>query len=232
LTFHYDDTLRAERKAQLAKACQDYFGFGLEHITFRYANWNLSTWRKDEMTEVMDNPTNMLNVMDKLWQEIADTDRNTTIKPFETSMSIDLPKVDPIKLYTTVPNIITTSGLVEVGTWSTGEDTTNFVSHGAVGTGTTTEALANVAMESEEDRKDFATNGTATMSGTTERYGMPFADTDLASGAGTAIAEAGLLTASSGGELISRVTATPVSVDSGRILTMQVDITNANGTVV
>ena len=236
MKIHYDDSLRAEARARLAKSCEDFFGFGLEHLTFTYATWNLSTWKEDDMTEITNNPKNTLKVLDKLWNEIAATDRNTTIRPYETSMTLSIPKARPIQFHAGINNIITTSGLVEMAKRGTDEHSTGTGStHGAVGKGdgaggATDEALSDVALESEEDRKAFSTDGVAQVSGTTERYGAPFSVSDLASGAGTQITEAGLFTKSSGGECISHVTANAVTVNTGRIMTLQTDITHANGT--
>jgi len=228
----YDDTRRAETRAQLHKALRDHLGMGPEHITLDYNTWNLSTWHEDEMLYLQNEPNQILNYLDKLWIEIANTDRNTTIKPIETSLALGLPREKTVKIhYNSIYNIITTSGLVEIGARGTAEaDTTTGVTHGAVGIGTTAEALADVALETEEDRKEFDTDGVRAMSGTTERYGLAFSRSDFS--ADKEISEAGLLTKVSGGHLVARVVATPVTVSTGRIMTMQVDITHVNGTEV
>lgn len=185
------------------------------------------------MTEIINDPKRTLKVMDKLWQEIAATDRNTTVKPYEVNIDLGIPTAKPIEYNSELYNIITTSGLVEMAKRGTDEHSTGTgCTHGAVGTSGTAEALGNTALGAEEDRKAFSTDGVAQVSGTTERYGMPFQASDLASGAGTVIQEAALLTKASGGECVSRVTAAGVTVDTGRIMVMQTDITHANGTSV
>jgi len=225
----YDDTGRAETRRAFLKAVKDHLGFDASHLTFQYSLWNLSTWREDEMSEIIDKPQNTLKVLDKLWGELATTDRNTTIEPFETRIKLGIPESKPIEYNLLIPNIITTSGLVEMAKRGTDEHSTGTgCTHGAVGTGSTAEALADVALETEKARKAFSTDGVSQVSGTTERYGMPFTAADVT--AGSIITEAALLTKVSGGECVSRVTAAGVTVNTGRIMTMQTDITHANGT--
>ncbi len=231
MTFHYDDSLRAEAKTRWLKATKDFFGFDPEHLTIAYSTWNLSTWKEDELKEIIDKPQNTLKVLDNLWQEIASTDRNTTIQPYETCLQLGIPKSKPLEMRADLYNIITTSGLVEIAKRGTDDTSTGTgCTHGAVGSGTTSEALGDVALETELDRKAFATDGVSSVSGTTERYGMPFTATDV--GAGAVVAEAALLTKSSGGECVARVVASGVTVATGRIMTMQTDITHTNGTIV
>lgn len=230
--IYYDDVRRAEARQQFKKACKDLFGFGAEHLTLDYSNWNRSLWHKEDMKILQEKPKKTLEVLDKVWMEIANTDRNTTIKPIFSELKLGIPSVHKSLIYNEKnPNIIPTSGLVEIGARGTGEtSTTTGTTHGAVGSGTTTEALADKTLETELDRKEFDTDGTRAMSGTTERYGLAFSRSDFTSD--VTITEGGLLTKLSGGELVAHILGTGITVTTGRIFTMQVDITHINGTEV
>jgi len=230
--LHYDDVRRAENRKQFNKACKDLLGFGPEHLTLQYNTWNISLWHEEDMKILQEKPKNTLQILDKMWAELANTDRNTTIKPLSSEIKLGIPKIPRTAIYNDkFMNIIPTSGLVEMGARGTGESaTTTGTTHGGVGTGSVAEALADKTLGSEVDRKEFDTDGTRAMSGTTERYGLAFSRSDFTQD--ETITEAGLLTKVTGGELIARVVATGVTVTTGRIMTMQVDITKINGTSV
>lgn len=230
--LHFDDVARAQASKQFKKACQDLFGFGPEHLKLQYNTWNISLWNQEDMKILEEKPRDTLKTLDAMWKEISSTDRNTTIKPISTEIKLGLPRAPKSLLYSnSFLNIIPTSGLIEMAKRGTAETaTTTGTTHGAVGTGTTSEALADVGLETERDRKEFDTDGTRAVSGTTERYGLAFSRSDFA--ADYDISEAALLTKSTGGWCIARVVATPVTVTTGRIMTMQVDITHINGTEV
>ena len=227
IPIHYDDSIRAEARDRFKKSCEDMFGFGPEHLTLQYNTWNISLWNEDDMKILQEKPKDTLYILDKMWKELADTDRDTTIRPLSSQIKLGIPRC-PILKYNPLLNIITTSGLIELAKRGTAEAaTTTGTTHGAVGIGTTAEALANTALQTEKSRKAFDTAGTRAVSGTTERYGLAFSRSDFS--VDENISEAGLFTKASGGECIARVVATPVTVTTGRIITMQVDVTHVNG---
>jgi len=110
-------------------------------------------------------------------------------------------------------------------------ETSDANTHTAVGKGTTAETVSDHvtysgALETEEDRK---VNGTEIVVNQTERYGTAFVDTDLASAKPVSITEAGLLTAISSAILVLRVTFTAQVVDTGQIISVQINVTHQNG---
>ena len=96
--------------------------------------------------------------------------------------------------------------------------------HHAVGTGTTTPALADTALQTESARKEIASR---LVQNETERYGSSFVSSDF-SGLPLDIAEAGILTASSGGILMLHVTSDAFEMDTGGIMTVQTNLTHEN----
>lgn len=228
MPIHYDDTRRAEARAAFNKSVKDLFGFGAEHLVLTYSTWNLSTWNDEDIPEIINKPQSILATLDRIWQEIAWTDRNTTISPCETRMSLGLP-IAPVECRPDMPNIMTTSGMIEManrGPYT--HDGTSGTTHGAVGRGTTSEKLSDIKLEDEIDRKAYSTDGKREVAGTTERYGLPFSRTDFA--ADEVVTEAAMFTAASDGHCIARVVSNGVTVSTGRTMTMQTNITHINGT--
>lgn len=220
-----------EKTLILRQIFKDKHGFSIDHTRFAWNTWNLSLWNVKDVPEFEKNPDKLLYNLDRIWKERATTERKTTVEPIQSQIILGsrFPKLITFQKRN---NILTTSGLVELAKRGTNEaSTTTGTTDCAVGTGTTAETLADIAMETEIDRKVFDTDGDRAVSGTTERYGMAFSYSDLGS-VDRNITEAGLLTKSSGGELIARVVGTAINVTTGRIMTAQIDITHANGTEV
>lgn len=211
----------------MAKTLKDR-GLDASHLNLSWNLWNLALWQEEDVKELVENPKNTLPFLDKIWAEIR-SKAGSTIKPIMSEMNFG--KFGKAVTFQQRYNIITTSGLIEMAKRGTAEAaTTTGTTHVAIGTGSTAEALADVTLEAEKARKEFDTAGTRAVFGTTERYGAPFSRSDLS--ADETITEAGLLTKAALGELIARVTATGVTITTGRIMTVQVDITHANGTQV
>jgi len=212
---------------RMVKSLKDR-GLDPEHLSLSWNLWKLVLWQEEDVKEIVEHPKKTLEFLDNIWREIKQKPKST-IRPLQVEINFG----DFVKKITWQNrfNILTTSGLIEMAKRGTAESvTTTGTTHCAVGIGTTAEVLADTTLEDEKDRKEFDTDGVRAVSGTTERYGMPFARSDFS--ADETITEAGLLTLSALGELIARVTAAGVQITTGRILTVQVDITHANGTQV
>ena len=222
---------KEEERLILHRIFKDLHGFDIEHIRWAWNTWNLSLWNEEEVSEFVNDPNHLLTHLDKIWKERASTHKKTSIEPLSSQIVLG-GKFPKLLTYQAKHNILTTSGLVEMSKRGTGESaTTTGTTHCAVGTGTTAEALADKTLETEIDRKEFDTDGDRATSGSTERYGMAFTFSDLGS-VNREITEAGILTKVAVGELIARITANAISVTTGRIMTVQIDITHANGTEV
>ena len=123
-------------------------------------------------------------------------------------------------------NILTESGLAEMCRRNVGASQSSNTHH-AVGTGRQSEALGDVALQTERARKAV---GTRAAVAATERYTTDFAAHEL----GTLpvdIEEAGLFTAAAAGTMVYRVTCDSMTVAAGRTLTITTVITHKNGAV-
>jgi len=219
-----------EKSVILKELLKWKFGFNPEHLRFSWNTWKIANWNTEEVP-FEHNPKHLLSDLDHIWKERAATDKNTVTTPLQAQMILggQFPKLITMQDRN---NILTTSGLRDMALARTGSaPTTTGTTHAAVGTGTTSEALTDIIMETEIDRKEFDTDGDRDSVAATERYAMAFSYTDLGS-VDREITEAGLLTKASVGELIARVTSNAVSMTTARIMTIQVDVSHANGTVV
>ena len=200
---------------------KNMLGVTPEHLTLSQSFWNLGLWKQDEVP-FLENNSRLIHNLDKLHREMMATDRKTTVKP--EMIQLIGAKNRAIKYRKNIPNILTNAGMAEMAKRSTGQSSlTN--THHAVGTGTTTPTLQDTALQTESARKEI---GTRLVQNQTERYGSSFLHSDF-SGLPLDIAEAGLLTASSGGILILHVTSDAFEVDTGSIMTVQTNITHENG---
>lgn len=231
--MNLDKYTKEEKKVLLKELLTDRFGFGLEHLRFAWNTWKFGLWNEDEVP-FTDHPKRILSDLDKLWLEIqndVENNRHTTAHPIDAQIVLGS-RFPKLISYQERKNILTNSGLIEMAKRGTNEaSVATGTEYCAVGTGTTAEDLTDVAMETEIDRKEFDADGDRAVAGKTERYGMAFSYSDLGS-VDREITEAGLLNKSSGGDLIARVTASAISVTSARIMSVQIDITHANGTEV
>jgi len=224
------------------KAVREKYGFEPEHLQVTYNLWSFATWNKDDVPYIVEaqakadeNPklaigdkTKMLHHLDKIWHEIANTTRNTIVKPVQTQLINGLP-IPKILTYQDRNNILTLDGMADMGKSRTAEASNTNTHHG-IGTGTTAETTADHvtysgALETEQDRKAI---GTRAVVNQTERYGTAFLDTDIT--VPKSITEGGVFTAASGAILILRVTAAAQVLDTAQILTLQTNVTHQNGT--
>jgi len=207
-------------KNLLARAA---YGKDPKHLTISASSWSLMTWDEDEVK--LENGPRLLETLDKLRGEIIqdlEAGKMTTARPI--SAQVLVPRFPNMKK--PIPNIMTTAGMAEMAKRSTGETTTTNTHHG-IGTGTTTETVADTTLESEDIRKVI---GSRSVSGTVERYATAFHSSDF-TGLPKDITEAGIFTAATDGILIVRVTSDAETMSSGRVLTVGTNITHENGTV-
>jgi len=227
------------------KAVQSVFGFDPVHLNLSHNLWTFVTWNKDEVgyisdiqKRVNDNPklaigdkSGLLAKLDKLMEEMKATDRKTTVHPQQIQLINGI--FPPRRLvYQRKTNILTETGMAEMGKRSTGESSTTN-SHHAIGTGTTAEAVTDHvtysgALQTEKARLAV---GTGVVVNQTERYGTAF-DADDVTGEPLQITEGGLLTGAAAAMLVLRVTADAQELDTGNIVTLQTNVTHQNGTEV
>lgn len=233
------------------KAVQSVFGFDPVHLNLSHNLWTFVTWNKDEVgylsdiqKRVNDSPklaigdkSGLLAKIDKLMEEMKATDRKTTVHPQQIQLingifpprRLIYKKPKPWK----GPNILTETGMGEMGKRSTGESSTTNGFH-AIGTGTTAETVTDHVTYSgdlETEQASLAV-GTAVVVNQTERYGTAF-DADDVTGEPLQITEGGLKTAiDASGILVLRVTADAQELDTGNIITLQTNVTHQNGTEV
>lgn len=201
-------------------------GFPLNHSSISNNKWTLAVWNLDNVPHLQDSK-HLISDLDSLWSEIANTDRNTSVKPNQAEILSGKNKylLDYAK---NVDNILTNAGMTDMAKNRTAESS-NGTSHVAVGDNSTTETVSDTALGNELDRKAWSEKVTVNQ---TERYAGSFVRSDFASD--VTLTEAGGFTDSGGGDniMIFRVTYSGKSIASGQIMTTQVAITHVNGTVV
>lgn len=181
----------------------------LNHMNTSYNLWTIATWNQDDVPQ-FENPK--VRDLEKIWLEIANTDRNTTVLP--------------IQFQDNLPNILTNDGMTNMGQLSTAESVlTN--THIAVGDVNTTELVTNTALGNELDRKVWSEKVVVNQ---TEKYAGSFVRSDF--GQDVTLKEAGGFTASSGVILVFRVTFADKSITTGQIITLQISVQHQNGVVI
>ena len=205
------------------KACLAKFGLDPEHLTIIFNLWSFATWQQDDVP-YFENRKGLLNNLDRVWAELKETDRNTTVKPLSACAINGMPIPKIVNLSKDIPNILPNLGMAEMAKRSTAESTTTNTHH-AIGTGTTAAALGDTILQTEVGRKVIGDRVTVNQ---TERYGTAFTSSDITPP--KTITEAGVLTLASLGILILHVIGAGQLLDTGLIVTVQTNITHANGT--
>lgn len=206
------------------------FGIDPVHQHYTVTPWIISTWNTSEVPELEQfqlsfqdrlrkdpraTDTKHFDHLTKLFDEIANTDRNTVIRPNQE------PSVRM--------NILTNGGMKEMGKRSSGESASvNLYLN--TGTGTTAEAATDDttysnSLQTEKSRTLLASKATVDQQ---ERYSGSINDGDV-TGEPLNITEAGLNTASSSGKQISRVTFAAQVIDTGYTMAFQSLINHRNG---
>ncbi len=193
----------------------------LKHINLSYNYWTIATWNQDEVPH-FENPK--IRDLEKIWTEIANTDRNTTVLPNQSELITPFGSLTSGQ--TKIPNILTNDGMANMGKLSTAESVLDN-SHAAVGDDNTTELVTDVALGNELDRKVWSER---VVSNQTEKYAVAFIRSDFSMD--EILREAGGFTASSGVIMVFRVTFADKAIGTGQIMTIQVSVQHQNGVVV
>ncbi|UVF62228.1 tail-collar fiber protein [Nitrososphaeria virus YSH_1032793] len=212
----------------LAELFQKKHGFPLGHSNISNNKWTVATWKELEVPYLRPENPSLINELDSLWHEIANTDRKTTILPEQASIKFGVDHEYILDYNQRLDNILTSVGMTDMAKNRTAESS-NGTSHIAVGDNATAEALGNTALGNELDRKAWSEKITVNQ---TERYAGSFVRSDF--GSDVTLTEAGGFTDSGGGSniLVFRVTFTGKPIASGQIMTAQVAVTHVNGTVI
>ena len=219
-------TLTKFEENYLAELFQKKHGFPLGHSNISNNKWTVATWNENEVPYLRPENPSLINELDSLWSEMANTDRNTVVFP-EQAEIINGRKHSVLDFEQRLDNILTNVGMTNMAKNRTAESSASTLAV-AVGSSATAEALSDTALIAELDRKAWSEAVTVNQ---TERYAGSFVRSDFASD--VTLREAGGLTnAVSGGVLIFRVTFADKSISSGQIMTCQVAVTHVNGTVV
>jgi len=197
----------------------DYPGF--KHLNLSYNYWTVAVWNKDEVPQ-FENPK--IRDLEKIWDEIASTDRNTTVLPDQSELIT--PWGSLLAGQRKIPNILTNDGMKNMAQNRTAESSLSTL-EGAVGDDNTTELVTDTALGNELDRKPWSEKVVVNQ---TEKYAISFVRSDF--GADVTLKEGGGFTASSGVILVFRVTFADKTITTGQIMTMQVSVQHQNGVVV
>jgi len=185
--------------------------------------WNMALWNEADYPELAINDQHLLGKIDKIFAEIAATDRNTIIEPLQMEIKHGSKS---FFAQTKQKNIIPSIALTEMAKRSVGSSTTTNMAH-AIGTDNTTPSLTDTLLGAEIFRKAI---GTKTVASQTERYGSAFTGSELGSPPQN-IVEAGLFTVLTSNTPIigAHVTFTVFILDVGKIFTLQTNISHKNG---
>lgn len=205
------------------KAVQLKFGVGPEHLNISKSVWIWELWNKKEFPELEKNDNNLMSKLDKLHIEFAESSKKNEGALSQEFISTQYRFIAKRE----GPNILVLGGMNEMAKRSTAETSSTNTNH-AIGTGTTTETVNDTALETEVATKAIGTRNTVNQ---TERYSTAFSSADLSSPPED-ISEAGIFIGGFGTTMIMRITATPVELDVGKILTIQTNVTHQNGTEV
>jgi len=188
--------------------------------------WNVALWNESDYPELAINNQHLLGKIDKIFAEIAATDRNTVIEPLQLEVQAFGKSFFAQR---DICNILPNIGLTEMAKRSVGTSTTTNVAH-AIGTDNTTPALTDTLLGAEIFRKAI---GTKTVVGQTERYGSVFTGSEIASPPKN-IVEAGIFTVLTANTaiIIAHVTFTTFVLDVGKLFTIQSNISHKNGVAI
>jgi len=195
-------------------------GFDAKHLTLSHSTWIIESWDKSLYPELIKNDSSLLSKLDKLHQNLA-----TSPKLNEGPLTRQLITGKNHFIQQSIgKNILTSEGMTEMSKRSTGQ-TSSINDYHAVGTGTTTETIADLILENEIGRKVIGTKNTVNQ---TERYSTSFADIDITAPP-QFISEAAIFTEMAGGIMIMRITGVPVELDIGKLVSVLTTVTHQNG---
>ncbi len=215
--------LSAGEQHQLVKLFNKKYGFPLDHTSLTHNYWTVATWKEDSVPFLNESP-HMISELDKLWSEIANTDRNTVVRPLNAELVT--PHGHLLSVEDRIDNLLTNNGMKDMAQNRTGESSLG-TSHVAVGDSNATETINDTVLGNELDRKVWSEKVTVDQ---TERYAASFVRSDFTSD--VILREAGGFTASSGVILVFRVTFADKSISAGQIMTTQVSVTHQNGVII
>ena len=206
----------------------EFFGVShMKHLTISNNFWTFITWNQDEVPHIK-NDSKLNDNIDKLIQEMQNTDRKTTVKPDQIQLISGAPKQHKIISYQqNKENILTNIGMAEMAKRAIGTSATSNTHH-AVGVGATAETLNDLTLETEAGRKLV---GAKSVVNQTERYGSAFTYANVGS-VNQNITEAGIYTGPNSNPnsvLMLRVTSDPQTITVDRVLTVQTNVSHQNG---
>jgi hypothetical protein len=222
--------LTPDEESLYRKLFKKKFGYDPVHAHIYDNPWIISTWKSDEVTELVElqhkgeelyqkNPkfadSKQFDFLNKLWQELKSTTRNTVIRPASNPI---------IKL-----NVLTLAGMTEMGKRSTAESSSTN-SHMNIGTGTTPEQETDSTTYSNSLQTQLAriAVGSRATVNQQERYSAAFSNPTHVTGSPN-ISEAGINTHASSGIQIARVTFPAESLPNGYTKAFQALINHRNG---
>ena len=218
-------TLSEYETKQLELLTRKKYGTTPDHLSVQQTSWDIAVWDDEDIPDIISKPKNILSIMDKIWQEISNTDRKTTIQP--VTAEIKVPQFVKPRKYERTYNIITTDGLIISAQQMTGQSTkTN--THCVVGDGTGTEDISATSLTSQLKTKSLIDDGERTTVDADERYGIVFFRNDFTTD--VTIREAGLVTGTeSEDKLTAKVVFADKPIAAAQSLTIRINSTHQNG---
>jgi len=189
------------------------FGIPLDHVCLQGNQWTVAVWDKSIMPKL--HPHSQIQILEKLWDEFLNNPK-TGIRPKDWEQKF---------------NILHKTGMTHSGQLGTAEVATTWT-HTGVGTSNAAENQDHTALTAEvaNPRKSLLTAGQRKAVNQTQKFSMPYFDTDLT--VPVTLREYGIFNASVSGVNYARVTSTDKLVSAGDLFTFILNVIFVNGIVV
>jgi hypothetical protein len=227
------------------------FGYDPTHASIKHSRWTIAVWNKEEFLSTVKLPRDihdgiLTEQLEKIVSEYIEKPKSTLMPksrfgqyqfssyPHTTKNSSCVPVFsDRQRELEVLDNILVNAGMERSAKLNTGQ-LTGAWTHIEVGRGSTAEQLTDVALQTAEKRKAFTSGGNAVVptNTQTEKYSMVWYDTDMVSALPVTLTEAGIFNQSVGGTMYCRITYSGKQINSGDLMTSQINVTQQNGTVV
>jgi hypothetical protein len=219
------------------------FGFLPKHAEIKSSLWTVAVWHEDEIMSQINVPEHehdgkLTASLEKILDEYRENPR-TTIRPRQIEADIfahwgtnwgsfgrKKSKQDDIE---ELRNILVNNGMNRSAQLNTGQSTVSWLAL-AFGTGSNAETVGDTALQTETVRKLFTNGGNRVAVNQTEKYSMVLYSTDITPP--VTFYEAGVFDQGTlGGTMYCRLTYTAKTINTGDLMTAQINVTHVNGTV-
>lgn len=191
---------------------QRRFGFPISHAVFNANDWKVAVWDASIMPKMIAGRTT--DILEKLWEEFENNSK-TGIAPKQWEKKF---------------NISLLTGLAYQAKLGTAEQSGSWT-HNSIGTNGAGEDENHTGLQTETGtRKSFAAAGQRKVINQTQKFSMPWFDTEV--GAPITLRESGVANALAAGDHLCRVAFSDKAIVAGDLFTVQISAIYVNGVVV